>query len=65
MISDVLCEAAEQIERYMRDPLYDRCYRELHSELLRLLLHMEQVRKLLDAPIVLGDFLPGPNGGGG
>lgn len=50
MISDVLFEAKEDIQRYLNDPVFAPCYVETRSEIEALLIAMERVQKILDSP---------------
>ena len=48
MISDVLCEATAEIERYQRD--FPKCYDGLHVEIGKVTAAMNALQTWLDCP---------------
>lgn len=59
MISDVLFEAVQEIDRYLHDPAFERAYPRgsvEYAEIMRVRGEIERVRVMLDTPpsVVLG-----------
>ena len=51
MISDILCECVDEIDRYLNDPGLDATYEgELRDRIIRLRNEAEYLRGLLDVP---------------
>jgi hypothetical protein len=50
MISDVLFEAIQEIERYQTDPVFAHCYVDMREWIDRVKVRMERLRRYLDSP---------------
>lgn len=50
MISDVLWECVDHMDRYLNEPLYEAMYRDIGPRLRQLRDEIDAVRQILDTP---------------